>query len=331
MLYTNNLEETVLLQPAKTCNRLQIISGFTDCERISTHIINLIDGYKEGKYQKCKRIDMIVGMYRSISEKKHKKLQFLIGSTLKQPGIPKFNLYYIYQDKEVHSKVYTWFVNNTPTKAFVGSANYSIEAFKKRRECMTECDPKQTAKYFDLLKKDSIDCLEAKNIKFSQIKTIENDGFDPDNEDYDFYNAQTPIATCQISLLTTKGDVGYGSSINWGIRPNGTKRNPNQAYIPYNKQDRIKDFFPDRENETDKNCPVFRVITKSAGSFHMRMAQQGNKALHSAESNSILGVWIRSQLKVPSGSFITKNMLLNYGKTYVTFRKYSDGTYLLDF
>lgn len=63
----------------------------------------------------------------------------------------------------------------------------------------------------------------------------------------------------------------------------------------------------------------------------MRMAQANNKALHSAESNSILGQWIRNEMKVPSGTFITKQMLENYGKTYVTFRKYADGTYLLDF
>ena len=63
----------------------------------------------------------------------------------------------------------------------------------------------------------------------------------------------------------------------------------------------------------------------------MRLAQQGNKALHSAESNSILGEWIRNQMKLPSGTFITREMLINYGKTSVTFRKYADGTYLLDF
>lgn len=63
----------------------------------------------------------------------------------------------------------------------------------------------------------------------------------------------------------------------------------------------------------------------------MRMAQAGNKALHSAESNSILGEWIRKRIKAPSGGYVTKQMLEIYGKTYVTFRKYADGTYLLDF
>ena len=72
-------------------------------------------------------------------------------------------------------------------------------------------------------------------------------------------------------------------------------------------------------------------ITKDFGSFHMRMAQQGNKALQSVESNAILGEWIRKKIGAPSGGYITKQMLELYGKTYVTFRKYEDGTYLLDF
>ena len=331
MLYTENLEKSVLYEPAKECNRLQIISGFTDCERISTHIIELVDGYKEGKYQRCEQIDMILGMYRSVTEKKHLLLKRLISHTLSGRDIPKFNLYYISQSREVHSKVYTWFNDDTPIKSYVGSANYSMEAFRRRRECMTDGDPKQTALYFDDLKKDTVNCLEATDVRFSKTQIIEHDGFDPDSVDYDYYIQLTPTATCTISLLTTKGDVGYGSSINWGIRPNGTKRNPNQAYIPYNKHDKVPGFFPDREHPDDKNCPVFRVITKDGGTFHMRLAQQGNKALHSAESNSILGEWIRKEMNIPSGCFITKQMLLNYGKTEVTFRKYEDGTYLLDF
>ena len=63
----------------------------------------------------------------------------------------------------------------------------------------------------------------------------------------------------------------------------------------------------------------------------MRMAQAGNKGLHSVESNAIIGEWIRKKIGVPSGGFVTKQMLEHYGKTYVTFRKYQDGVYILDF
>ena len=336
MLYHDKLEEPILFAPAKECNKLQIITGFTDCERISTHLIELADGIKENTYQKNIEIEMILGMYKgaSITERKHQRLQRLLAYTLPSSNMPKFSCRYIIQDKEVHSKVYIWSKDDEPKVAFCGSANYSINAFQNRRECMSDCDAKQAEDYYQSLLVDSMDCLDKdikEKLEFVKRQKATNDFDDPDNDDYEDYNKQTPVATASISLLTADGRIGYGSSVNWGIRQNGTPRDPNQAYIPYNAADRVPGFFPDRINPTDKNCPVFRVITKRGGIFHMRMAQAGNKALHSAESNSILGQWIRSEMGVPSGTFITKRMLENYGKTRVTFRKYADGTYLLDF
>lgn len=79
---------------------------------------------------------------------------------------------------------------------------------------------------------------------------------------------------------------------------------------------------------------VSGIRSAGSGDFKLIMKdleESGNKALHSAESNSILGEWIRQEMHVPSGTYITKQMLENYGKTKVTFRKYEDGTYLLDF
>ena len=53
MLYTKDLEDVILYAPAlvagSACSSLKIISGFTDCERISSHLISLLDGIKEKK------------------------------------------------------------------------------------------------------------------------------------------------------------------------------------------------------------------------------------------------------------------------------------------
>lgn len=336
MLYYDNLEQPILFDPAKTCNKLQIVTGFTDCERISTHLIGLADGIKDHIYQNNIEIEMILGMYKgaSITRGKHMKIQRLLAYTIPASNMPKFSCRYIIQNREVHSKLYVWSSNDKPKIAFCGSANYTINAFQKRRECMSECDPIMADEYYKVLLADSMNCLDSEiesRISLARQGGFEDEIDDPDNDDYADYDKRTPVATAEISLLTAAGDIGYGSSVNWGIRPNGTRRDPNQAYIPYNRADKVPGFFPDRVHPDDKNCPVFRVITKNGGTFHMRMAQAGNKALHSAESNSILGEWIRNEMGVPSGSFITKQMLENYGKTKVTFRKYDDGTYLLDF
>lgn len=63
----------------------------------------------------------------------------------------------------------------------------------------------------------------------------------------------------------------------------------------------------------------------------MRIAQAGNKGIHTAESNALLGQFFREKLGVPSGTFITKQMLEQYGKTYVVFKKYENDIYVLDF
>ena len=339
---TENFDEPVLYNPARVGNdhnSLKIITAFTDCERISTHMIALSDGMKSNKFVNNISVDIILGMTKSsLSTKKHNDICRLLRYLQGTRGMPKINCYYINSGAEVHSKIYMWGKNSgdtydCPDIAYCGSLNYTMNAFYKRRESLAPCNPLKAFFYYRDLLADSINCLDPAAIE--RVKNVTNgqaDAYEPDDADYDTYNNMTPIDTLNVSLLRADGsDTGYGSGINWGIRKNGTKRNQNQAYIPYNIADRKDGFFPDRKNPDDENCPIFKVITSDFGTFHMRMAQQGNKALHSAESNAILGEWLRKRLNAPSGGYITKQMLDLYGKTYVTFRKYEDGTYLLDF
>ena len=344
---TENFDEPLLYAPAradnaKPCNKLQIITTFTDCERISTHMIHLSDNIKNKCLVKDLSVDIIVGMTKtSLSAKKHQDICRLVGYINSAGGMPNLSCRYISSGAEVHSKVYIWNYTDKnkiliPSIAYCGSLNYTMNAFYKRRESVCRCNSAEASLYYNSLLKDTIDCFDP-NVE-KTIKNVSNnnsnpvDDYESDHKDYDEYIKEKPVGTIRISLLKADGsDTGYGSGINWGIRPNGTRRNLNQAYIPYNSKDRVEGFFPDRVLPSDENCPIFKVITKNFGSFHMRMAQQGNKALHSAENNAIIGEWIRKCLGAPSGGYITKQMLENYGKTYVTFRKYSDGTYLLDF
>ena len=250
--------------------------------------------------------------------------------------MPKIDCSYIFTGQEVHSKVYVWSKGNDPQCAFCGSANYTINAFQKRRECMNPCDPVEAIRYYNELKRDAVDCfapdVESK-VHFSSVvvDTDEIDANNLENLSYDDYAGKTPIDSISVSLLQSKGEVGYGSGINWGIRPNNLKRNRDQAYIPYNKKDKKAGFFPGRLHPEDKNCQLFKVITKESGAFYMRLAQGGDKGIHSADSNAIIGMWLRQKLGVPSGTFITKEMLENYGSTRVTFKKYEDDIYVLEF
>ena len=336
-LITKDFDNPVLYDPAERCNRLKIITAFTDCERISTHMITLSEGIKSGKYCKDLQVEIILGMTKSsLSKKKHEDICRLLRFLSYTKYMPKVSCKYICSGKEVHSKIYLWSNDDVVDVAYCGSLNYTMNAFYKRRESVTGCDALDAWKYFDELSIDSLSCFDA--TVTDKIKKIKNgsasqEELENEEEDYTFYDKnKTPVDTLEVSLLRADGsDTGYGSGINWGIRKNGTKRNQNQAYIPYNAKDRKKGFFPDRIHPDDENCPMFKVITRDYGSFHMRMAQQGNKALHSVESNAILGEWIRKRIKAPAGGYVTKQMLELYGRTSVTFRKYDDGVYLLDF
>lgn len=344
---TSNFDEPVLYAPARTtsicpCSSLKIITAFTDCDRISTHMINLQEGMRNNKFIKGIKVDIILGMTKSsLSLKKHEDICRLIGFINESNGMPKLSCRYICTGAEVHSKVYIWgnpdkTFSEIPNRAFCGSLNYTTNAFYKRRESVAMCNPLSAYRYYQELLPDTIDCFSP--LANERLKNVTNnsgiEAEEPDNseKDYLLYDSITPLDTLNVSLLRADDtDTGYGSGINWGIRPNGTKRNPNQAYIPYNSKDKKDGFFPDRINPNDESCPMFKVITKDFGSFHMRMAQAGNKALHSVESNAILGEWIRKKIGTPLGGYITKQMLELYGRTYVTFRKYENNVYLLDF
>lgn len=343
-MLTKNFEEPILLEPAyidgKCCNRLRIVTGFTDIERISDHLVQLFDGMEDKKMVNGIRVEMILGMTKGtgLTFEKHKSICKLLIRINSTKGMPKFKCFYIYKGEQVHSKVYVWCKGQKPQIAFCGSANYSMNSFRKRRECMDTCDAKVALKYYKNLLKDTIECTNSSvsgYIKFSQRTAELNDDVAEDNLEnleWSQYVGKTPIAVITVSLLKADGsDTGYGSGVNWGIRKNGTKRNPSQAYIPYNVNDRVEGFFPDKVHKKDKNYPTFKVVTKNSGAFFMRRAQADGKSIQTPESNAILGEMLRHSLGVPDATYITKKMLDDYGRTNVTFKKYENGIYLLEF
>lgn len=292
---TSNFDEQVLYAPARTeidnpCDSLRIITAFTDCERISTHMIKLSEGMKNNRFVKGIDVEILLGMTKSsLSQKKHEDIKRLIGFINEARDMPNITCRYICNGPEVHSKIYLWShrdlytpecAGRIPYRAYCGSLNYTMNAFYKRRESVAQCDSGGAFLYYEELLPDTIDCFDP--LVTERLKNVVNNGpedfVEPDNSERDYikYDGENPIAAIEVSLLKADGsDTGYGSGINWGIRPDGTRRNQNQAYIPYNQQDKVHGFFPDRELPEDENCPMFKVITKDFGSFHMRMAQRG--------------------------------------------------------
>lgn len=339
-MYTENFEEQILFTPARkdgqACNHLKIVTAFTDVERISSHLIGLFDG-RNKEYTANIKVDIILGMTKGagLTQKKHQKICSLIKRLNSVSGMPKVSCRYIVEGRQVHSKVYVWCKGNKAVEAYNGSANYTMNAFFVRRECMDSCDAKEANHYYNSLLPDTIDCLDKlvkEKITFSSSKHLEDDIADTnlENLSWEHYQELKPVDRIKVSLLKADGsDTGYGSGVNWGIRKNGYKRNRNQAYIPYNTGDQKTGFFP--EINSDGTYPVFKVVTKDYDAFYMRQAQANGKALETPESNAIIGEWIRHIIGVPDGTYITKQMLENAKGTTVVFKKYEDGIYTLEY
>lgn len=332
MFYVENLEDPVLIAPAfgsENNNKLLIITGYISVDRIKTHILRLKDEIdNSGKHVQIS-IDVIIGMRSGLSVKKRDQIVKCIHDLNDQRSMPKINCFVVETGKEVHSKIYIWCNKTTPSLAFCGSVNYTIEAFEKRRESISSCDAELAYQYYKRLRKD---CTEISKISLSNLpeESTPNNG-DSENDSIDKwedYDIALPVAILDLSLLKSDGtDVGHGSGINWGHRKNGTKRDLNQAYIAYPAKKRkiSKGFFPDELGEGKKNYPLFKVLLEHGDSCYMRLCQANIKGIQSADSNAILGLWIRKEIGVESGVFVTREMLIASNKMIARFEKYVKG------
>lgn len=308
-----DLVNEILLSPAlEGADTLNIVSGYATPLMASWHIKQL----REKRLNKV-NINLIVGMsnYDGIPLSSHEEFKHLC-----QTSDNNFVSQYIYQGSPVHAKLYVWEKNSTPYKAYTGSANYTQSGFSShRREYIVPCNPIEALEYY--------------------YKTI-NDTIYTTHSEVDehiiFHNSHpvlktdsTPLISLQgsgvehidLSLLSRNGDVGERSGLNWGQRP---KREPNQAYIPLPITQVRTGFFP-----LDKQH--FSVITDDHKQLILRVEQANNKAITTPLNNSLIGEYFRNRLGLRNGAYVSKDDLLNYGRTHVTFYKLDGEHFFMDF
>ena len=325
-MITQNLFDEILIKPAKEgCDKLYIVSGYATSAMAFHHLENL------KKLNRDVKIELIVGMcpQDGLSLSNHKGFQQLI-----QTDFPdNFQCSYIMQPPATHSKVYSWFSEDTPRYGFIGSANYTQLAFSDRqREVVDSCDPENAYDYFGSLINDTIYCTHPDAENFVQIY---NDNFyltkkralelipelkDTKTSPTDF---ELGLPNITVSLLDNTGKLPQRSGLNWGQRPEH-KREPNQAYIRLTSEIYKSDFFP----------PIkihFTVLTDDSKILICSRAQQNGKAIHTPHNNSLIGEYFRSRLDIPSGRSIKKSDLIKYGRTDLTFYKIDNETYFMDF
>ena len=320
MLYHNDFRDTVLLEPLKNgADSLKIVSGYATHTMASWHITEIASrGFMPIG------ITLIVGMcpFDGLSIDVHDGFQNIVERN-GTDNLSELTCQYVIEGAPVHSKLYIWEQAGTPISSFLGSANYTQSAFSAaRRELLQRCDPVEALEYFQFIEANSMYCTHAEvedHVNFKQNHPV------LDAEEGPVVSLQgAGVQSVTLSLLTRKNDVGFGSGINWGHRKNGLKREPNQMYIPLPIHIAHSGFFPLGKNH-------FSVLTDDSKQLILRVEQQNDKAITTPLNNSLLGEYFRNRLGVANGAFVTKQDLINYGRTDVTFYRLDEEQFFMDF
>ena len=314
-MLSENLYSQILLDPVQNgADGLCIVSGYATAAMADRHIKSIEEIEIDIK------IKLIVGMcpVDGISLTNHEGFKHLENS--------KFECSYLYKKPAIHSKIYVWTKSDRPLIGFVGSANYTQMAFSSRqRESMAHCDPTSAFSYFQSIVSDTIYCThnDAENVVgiYRDRKEKNLDIASQNKTNTSILGHLKGLSYQSVSLLTSEGNIGQTSGLNWGQREG---RNKNQAYIPLQAEIYNLDFFPERPIQ-------FTVLTDDNKTLICTRAQDNGKAIHTPQNNSLLGEYFRNRLKLASGQFVKKEHLEHYGRTDVTFYKIDDETYFMDF
>jgi viroplasmin and RNaseH domain-containing protein len=321
MIYTDLYNE-VLIKPCREgADSLLIISGFASATMAYSHLKDL----NEKKLKA--RINLLIGMCPSdgVSLSNHKGFQGIVNSSTR--GFKNlFMCSYIYKPRSVHSKLYIWHKRDKIYKTYIGSANYTQNAFHRQREVMAEIKEQNVDKYIQMMIQDSVYCT---NLEAEELVSVQNDAnyyrqhIHEDNKTENI-SPFSPIKSVKVSLLSRKnGEVPERGGLNWGQRPG---RNQNQAYLQLSPDVYRSDFFPIAPQ-------WFIVHTDDFKYFFCRRAEkdQNGQTIHTPENNSLLGEYYRYRLGLASGAFVTRQHLEQYGRTDIDFTKIADDEFYMDF
>lgn len=311
MIHTHALYQSVLLDPrTRNADELKIVSGYATSAMAERHL------------QECAglKLSLIVGMCPrdGITITNHRGFRDLV-----QLHQDIFQCRYRL-DIPIHSKLYVWYSHGHPTEAYIGSANYTQQAFllNTQEEVLAPCDPIEAEQYYNNAMTHTVSCdVEELPEQIALVRGTHHRG----NGNIQIHHTLPATVVHQSVklplIVESTGEVHELSGLNWGQR-NG--RNHDQAYSPVPSRIAQTDFFPPR-------AVRFNVLTDDGQRMVMTVAQGGNKALETPEDNSIIGRYFRNRLGLQSGEFVTRAHLDAYGRTNVTFTKFDDENYYMDF
>lgn len=321
-LITENLFERVLIEPARRgASELFVLSGYSSASMVTKHFEMV---------SKELSIDLAIDLHIGMTGRDGLSRNTLLGlqSIPRQIGGRSFNCSLSVMGKSNHSKIYVWCDEKGPKEAFLGSSNYTQLGFgissaaSAHREVCVAIDPTAGFEYILESSRGGISYKSpdiADHINLYDEPTFPNFEIDEPElarQTNDFVDL--PLVMTRADL---RGEVHQKSGLNWGQREG---RNPDQAYIPIPSTVAKSKFFPDKSVH-------FQVVTDDGEAFVCTVAQDNEKALETPSDNSILGKYFRKKLNLPSGTFIEKKHLEEFGSNTVRIYRDGDDSYLLSF
>jgi len=326
MIYTDLYNEVLIKPCQEGADSLKIISGYATSAMAFHHLEEL----KSKNFNI--HISLLLGMCPTdgISFSNHRGFLNIINSDYSS----KFKCGYIFKSPPVHSKLYIWFKKKKLYKSFIGSANYTQNAFSKnQREAVSEIKDDSVTDYFSFLENDSIYCGEQEAEQLIRVYNDKNyyrvhlhEELEDDN--LKAISSQNEIENRTIILYDKKtGEVQNTAGLNWGHRKNNPNRNRNEAYIQLPPDVYKSDFFPVKPQH-------FTVVTDDSKTFICCRAQKtgtDGTAIETPHNNALLGEYFRNRMGLANGAFVRKKDLDNYGRDDVKFYKFDNENYYMDF
>jgi hypothetical protein len=326
MIHTNLYNEVLINPCLEGADTLKIISGYATSAMAFHHL-------EELKKKKCNvHISLLLGMCPTdgIYLSNHRGFLNIINSDYSN----KFTCGYIFRYPPVHSKLYIWYKKDKLYKSFIGSANYTQNAFsKKQREVLAEINDSNVINYFSMVEKDSIYCDNQEAEQLIRIYSDKNYYRTHLRKEMEGGNIMVVPSLNESDKRTIllvdrrTGKVQNVAGLNWGHRKNNPNRNRNEAYIQLPPEVYRSNFFPPSPQH-------FTVTTDDSKTFICRRAQKTGTtgtAIETPHNNALLGEYFRNRMGLANGAFVTRQHLDNYGRIDVTFYKLDDENYFMDF
>lgn len=335
LIYNNDNFSEAFERLLLSSDKIKIASGYVSEESLM-ELKSVLDFYKnEDKIKFC---DLTIGMHhREGFTRPQYEAAKNLGEFLAEFKLGSVRLCTAFK---FHGKVYSFFKNNKPTAAIMGSSNLSnmIESRQWEVDCVFT-DKKILGEldglHIDLVKKATKDILELPRPE----KFLENKGLMEGRtgveklslNDLESYNSQRHGTVFQIPLKTeAKSNLnayfGKGRlSQNGAVRPR-----------PWYEIEIIVPTTITRLNGYPHSGTVFNVITDDGWKFKCKISGQNDKNLRSEDDLKTLGRWIKGRLEAAGilgiGQSINSEMLQKYGRNYLTLSQTKDPeTWLLDF